>query len=86
MSTKIEMREDTERELHYWNAIIIALFFGWFGLQEFYVKRYIAGIFAVLFYWTCIPAIVAFIEAIYWLFIGEDKFIGKHKETQDIFE
>ena len=30
--------------------------------------------FAVLFFWTGIPAIVAFIEAVVWLFRGEDEF------------
>lgn len=57
----------------YWNFIILALFGGFFGLQEFYMKRYVLGILSVLFCWTCIPAIVAFIEAMIWLFKGENE-------------
>ena len=57
----------------YWNFIILALFGGFFGLQEFYMQRYVLGVLSVLFCWTCIPAIVAFIEAMVWLFKGENE-------------
>jgi TM2 domain-containing membrane protein YozV len=36
----------------------------------------------VLFWWTCIPAVVAFIEALVWLFKGEDEFNKKFNYDQ----
>lgn len=58
----------------FWNYIALAALAGGIGLQEFYVRKYVAGIFAVLFCWTCIPAIVAYIEILVWIFKGKDKF------------
>ena len=58
----------------FWNFIAIAVLGGVFGLQEFYMNRIGLGIAAVLFWWTCIPAVIAFIEALVWLFKGEEEF------------
>lgn len=58
----------------YWNFIILAILGGCIGLQEFYMGRIWLGILAILFSWTSIPMIVAFIEAIYWLFKSESEF------------
>ena len=58
----------------FWNFIAIAVLGGVFGLQEFYLDRIGLGVAAVLFWWTCIPAVIACIEAIVWLFKGEDEF------------
>jgi len=66
----------------YWNFIAIAVLGGVFGLQEFYMNRIGLGIAAVLFWWTCVPAVVAFIEALVWLFRGEDEFNKKFGHDQ----
>ena len=66
----------------YCNFIAIAVLGGVFGLQEFYLNRIGLGIAAVLFWWTCIPAVVAFIEALAWLFRGEDEFNKKFGHDQ----
>ena len=58
----------------FWNFIAIAVLGGVFGLQEFYLDSIGLGVAAVLFWWTCIPAVIAYIEAIVWLFKGEDEF------------
>ena len=58
----------------FWNFIAIAVLGGVFGLQEFYMNRIGLGIAAVLFWWTCIPAVIAFIESLVWLFKGEEEF------------
>ena len=63
----------TKRQ-RFWNFIVLAIIGGFFGLQEFYMERWVLGVLAVLFCWTCIPAVVAFVEAIVWLFRGEDEF------------
>lgn len=64
----------------FWNFIVIAILGGVLGLQEFYMGRYVLGTLGVLFCWTCIPALVAFIEAIVWLFKGEEEFNNKFGE------
>lgn len=58
----------------FWNFVAIAVLGGVFGLQEFYMDHIGLGVVAVLFWWTCIPAVIAYIEAIVWLFKGEDEF------------
>lgn len=63
----------TKRQ-RFWSFIVLAIIGGFFGLQEFYMERWVLGVLAVLFCWTCIPAVVAFVEAIVWLFRGEDEF------------
>lgn len=73
-------------EKNFWCFILLALYGGFIGLQEFYLKRYVAGAFALIFSWTCIPAIVAFVEALYWLFTGPEEFKKKYcKNDKMIF-
>lgn len=62
----------------FYNAIIIAMIGGFFGLQEFYVGNIARGILGVLFCWTCIPALVAVIQSLTWLFKGEEYFNKKY--------
>lgn len=45
-------------------AAILAWFFGWCGVHLFYVGRTTGGILSAVFFWTGIPAIVAFIQFI----------------------
>ena len=59
---------------NFWCFIILCFMGGFIGLQEFYRGKTGLGALAVLFFWTGIPAIVAFIEAVVWLFRGEDEF------------
>ena len=59
---------------NFWCFIILCFMGGFIGLQEFYRGKIGLGVFAVLFFWTGIPAIVAFIEAGVWLFRGEYEF------------
>lgn len=69
---------------HYWNFILIALLCGVFGLQEFYRGRWELGILSILFFWTGIPAFVAFIEVIVWLFKGEETFNKVYNTTEPV--
>lgn len=69
------------RNINYWGAIILALLFGSFGVQEFYTKHLVRGILAIVFWWTLIPGIVAFIQACYWLYIGENEFNNKYNNN-----
>ena len=48
-------------------AIVLALLLGSFGVHRFYVGPISWGIAYLLFFWTGIPGILAWLEAIYWL-------------------
>lgn len=43
---------------------LLAFFLGGIGIHKFYAGRIAAGILYLLFFWTCIPAFIAFIEFI----------------------
>lgn len=68
---------------NFWCFIILCFVGGFIGLQEFYHGKIGLGVFAVLFFWTGIPAIVSFIEAVVWLFRGEYEF-NKEFDTLNI--
>ena len=63
---------------NFWCFIILCFMGGFIGLQEFYRGKIGLVVLAVLFFWTCIPVIVAFIEGLVWLFRGEDEFVEKY--------
>lgn len=71
------------KKLNYWCFIILALIGGFFGLQEFYRGDTELGILAIMLCWTFIPALVAFIEALVWLFKGPDEFNLKYNLNKD---
>ena len=48
-------------------AIVLALLLGGFGIHRFYVGPIAWGIAYLIFFWTGIPAFLAWLEAIYWL-------------------
>ena len=45
-------------------AALLALFFGGFGVHKFYLGQGGLGAVYLLFFWTLIPALVAFIETL----------------------
>ena len=53
--------------------IVLCLIGGFIGLQEFYREKYFLGILSVLFCWTGLPYLVAYIEALVWLFKDENE-------------
>ena len=61
----------------YWAFIVLCLIGGFIGLQEFYREKFFLGSLAILFCWTGIPCIVAYIEALVWLF-NEDEWNLKY--------
>lgn len=64
-----------------WVAIVLAFFFGAFGVHKFYLGRIGQGIIYLLFCWTCIPAIIGIIEAVIYLTMSDQEFAvkyGKH--------
>ncbi|KAA0894286.1 TM2 domain-containing protein [Oryzomonas rubra] len=59
-------------------AGILALFLGGFGIHHFYLGNTGRGVLYLLFFWTFIPAIASFIEAIIFLTMSEDDFEAKY--------
>lgn len=59
-------------------AILLALFLGGLGIHKFYLGRPGFGVLYLIFCWTFIPAIVAFIEAIVYACMSEDGFHYKY--------
>ena len=59
-------------------AAILAFFVGGFGVHKFYLGQIGWGIVYLLFCWTFIPALVAFIEFIIYLCTSDEDFARKY--------
>lgn len=44
--------------------MLLAFFLGGLGIHKFYAKKTFLGVIYLIFCWTCIPALIAFIEFI----------------------
>ena len=52
-------------------AVVLAVLLGGFGVHRFYLGHIGLGFLYLLFFWTFIPALVAFVEAIVWATMNE---------------
>lgn len=59
-------------------AVVLALLVGGFGIHKFYLGRVFWGILYLLFCWTFVPALVAFIEGIIYAFTSDEAFRAKY--------
>jgi hypothetical protein len=59
-------------------AVLLALLLGGFGAHKFYLGRVGWGVLYLIFFWTFIPAIVAFVEGIIYACMGEESFHQKY--------
>ena len=55
-------------------AALLAIFLGWLGIHKFYAGKPVQGIIYILFSWTGIPSIIAFIEGIVALLKDSDAY------------
>lgn len=62
-------------------AALLAFFLGFFGAHKFYLGQIGLGIIYLLFSWTFIPAIVAFIEFILLLTMSDERFDQKYGQV-----
>ena len=59
-------------------AGLIASLLGGLGIHKFYLGRTGQGILYILFFWTFIPAIIAFVEAIRYFLMSEQAFEAQY--------
>lgn len=62
-------------------AIILAFLLGGFGAHKFYLGESGKGIIFLLFCWTFIPGIIAFIDFIKYLVMSDDEFNQKYNPS-----
>lgn len=61
-------------------AMLLAFFLGGIGVHKFYLGQTVWGVVYLLFFWTFIPAFVAFIEFLIYAFTSEEKFDEKYNQ------
>ena len=59
-------------------AALLAFFLGGIGAHKFYLGSIGLGILYLLFCWTFIPAVIAFIEFIIYLTMSDEAFAAKY--------
>lgn len=59
-------------------AILLALLLGSFGIHRFYVGPTSWGVAYLIFFWTGIPGLLAWLEAIYWLTRSDAEWAQKY--------
>jgi TM2 domain-containing membrane protein YozV len=55
-------------------AALLALFLGGFGIHKFYLGQIFKGFIYLIFFWTFIPAVIAFFEFIILLVMSDEDF------------
>jgi TM2 domain-containing membrane protein YozV len=59
-------------------AALLAFFLGGLGVHKFYLGQIGLGFIYLLFFWTFIPAIIAFVEFIIYLTMSDEAFNNKY--------
>ena len=67
-----------EGQRNKWVAIILAFFFGAFGIHKFYLGQIGWGVIYLIFCWSGITAIVGIIEAVLYLTMSDSEFATKY--------
>ncbi|MEA5627843.1 NINE protein [Nostoc sp. UHCC 0251] len=59
-------------------AILLCFFGGGIGIHKFYLGQNVAGILYLLFFWTFIPALIAFVEFFVLIVMSDSEFNTKY--------
>lgn len=68
------------------SAGLLALLLGGLGIHYFYLGAWGWGIIYLLFCWTYIPTIVAFVFGIHYLVISDEEFQRKVRKKPELFD
>lgn len=63
-------------------AAILAFFLGGIGVHRFYLGQMLYGFLSLLFFWTLIPSLIAFIDFIIFLTMTDAAFNQKYNNGQ----
>jgi TM2 domain-containing membrane protein YozV len=63
-------------------AGLLAIFLGGLGIHKFYLGKPVSGILYLIFFWTFIPAIIAFIEGIIYFAMSDEAFNAKYNRRR----
>lgn len=74
----IDEKFDTQNDKRQGLAILLAVFLGFIGIHKLYLGQTGMCILYALFFWTGIPMVVGFIEAILLLNMPEEVFNRKY--------
>jgi TM2 domain-containing membrane protein YozV len=61
-------------------AILLCFFCGGLGIHKFYLGQNVAGVLYLLFFWTFIPAIIAFVEFFILIIMKDEEFDAKYNQ------
>lgn len=61
-------------------AALLAFFLGGFGAHKFYLGQTGKAVLMLLFFWTFIPGIIAFVEFFMLIFMDEETFNSKFNQ------
>jgi TM2 domain-containing membrane protein YozV len=59
--------------------LLLAFFFGGIGAHKFYIRKYVQGVFYLLFCWTGIPNLIALIEFFIYAFTSSERLQEKYE-------
>jgi TM2 domain-containing membrane protein YozV len=63
-------------------AILLAFFLGGIGVHKFYLGETLMGVLYLVFCWTMIPSLIAFIEFILLIIKPQEEFDAKYNAGQ----
>ena len=64
--------------------LLITFFLGGLGAHKFYLKKYGLGVLYLLFFWTGIPGMIAFVEFIIYCFKSETELQQRYPNTSGV--
>jgi TM2 domain-containing membrane protein YozV len=63
-------------------AALLAAFLGGFGVHRFYLGKILSGVLYLLFCWTGIPGLIAFVEIFWIAFMNQEDWAKKYNHGQ----
>lgn len=62
-------------------TVMLAVLGGAFGFHRFYLRKYISGVFYLLFFWTAIPSLISLVEMILIAFMSPSEWAKKYNQN-----